>query len=98
MSINFPALFRAIEAEIQEKYISGAIRWCDDNFDGAWSKAMNQFENALSMYQSNLNLASLSVETDKYKNTVVKLLSEFKSHKKINDTDSFLKSLKTKGD
>jgi hypothetical protein len=47
----FCDLIDAIENEIKHAYLPGAIQWADSYLDNAWSKAMNEFEEALKTYR-----------------------------------------------
>lgn len=91
-------LIGSIESEIETLYMPGAIKWCDEQFDGAWSNALDRFDKALAMAIDTKNFTWAKSEGEFYKNTILKLLNKFKEHKKMDSAQSFLKSLNsTKG-
>lgn len=93
MNQVYLTIIQSIESEISYEYLPGAIRWADDNCDGAWSRAIDRFDLALSeIYSPNFE-RKIKFEAEQYKRTVLGLLKKFKEHKRINDVDSFLNSI-----
>lgn len=95
MNLGFSQIIGAIEAEIDTIYLSGAIQWADNQFHGAWSAALERFDKALAVALERKDPALAKTEGAYYKATVIDLLSKYKNHKKMNDTQSFLKGLST---
>ena len=93
MSFGFVELINAIEAEISSGYLPGAIRWADEKYDGAWTKAMDRFERALNLTREHMDYVSLKVEAGFYKNTVLDLVQKYKQEKGIENVQSYLESI-----
>lgn len=93
MSLGFLELINRIEAEIKIEYIGGAIQWCDEKFDGAWSKAMDRFDKALTIAIDRQDYQLAKMEGEFYKATVLDLLSKFNVAKGKDEADTFLKAL-----
>ena len=93
MNLNFSQVIAAIEAEIEPSYMPGAIRWCDENMGGAWSNAIDRFEKALLMAIERNDYVLAQSEGEFYKLTILKLLKQYKEHKHLDETSSFLNSL-----
>jgi hypothetical protein len=91
--MKFGEIIREIECSIKLEYLGGAIKWCDDNFDHAWSKSIDRFDLALSAFQNKSHYVNLEEEAGFYKNSVMDLLSKYKASKKQEDTCEFLKTL-----
>jgi hypothetical protein len=94
MSLGFSELINAIEGELKTEYLPGAIHWCDRQFDGAWSKAIDRFDKALSVALERQDYALARIEGDHYRLTILDLLKAYKAHKNIADADSFLEALR----
>lgn len=94
MSLDFIKIINAIEAEIKPEYIGDAIRWCDENCDGAWSNALDRFDKSLAVAIERQDYQLAKMEGEFYKTTVLSLLSKFKAAKGMNETDAFLEALR----
>lgn len=94
MSFGGANLIGEIEAELKFEYLPGAIRWADQNFDGAWSKAIDRYDNALSLAIERKDWRSLQIEGAHYKRTVLDMIVKYKRHKNMTDSESFLSSLR----
>jgi hypothetical protein len=93
MNLGFSNLIAAIEAEIEPGYMPGAIQWCDEQLDNAWSKAMDRFDGALRMAIERKDYVLAQSEGEFYRATIMKLLSKYKAHKGMDEAKSFLSSL-----
>lgn len=91
---RFLDLINEIEAELNPRYWSGAIQWADEKYNGAWSKAIDRFENAITKGYENLNFAYAQSEGEIYKQTILKLIQEYKEEKGIGEEKSFLDAIK----
>lgn len=78
-------LIEQIESEIEMKYIGGAIEWADSEFNNAWSKAMDRFQDALNeavihddfeKYQK-----SIMIEAENYKKTCLALIAKYREER-----------------
>ena len=85
---QYQELIATIEAEIQFLYQPRAIIWCDKQFDGAWSKAMDRFDQYLSCAFERKDFSLAQAEGELYKNTVLPLLNKYKAHKKYDPSTS----------
>lgn len=91
--MGFHKLISEIEAEIKFEYLPGAIRWADENFDGAWSKAIDRFDAALTHAIEHKDWRSIEIEKATYRRTVLDLIAKYKAERRIGDQESFLASL-----
>lgn len=87
-------LINEIEGELSQAYWPGAINWCDENFDGAWSKAIDRFDLALADAGKRNDPHLAKTEADKYRHTILGLMNRYKEHKRLSDKDSFMSTLK----
>lgn len=94
MSQGYLQAINAIEAELAAKYLPGAIRWCDEQFNGAWSNAIDRFDKALSIAIDRKDHQLSKIEGEFYRATILDLLSRYKTAKDIGDTSSFLEAIK----
>jgi hypothetical protein len=94
-NLGFSKIISAIEAEIKTEYLPGAINWADTKLNGAWSAAMNRFDDALTEAIKRKDYTLAKIEGDFYKRTILDLLSQYKKAKHIDDSSSFLDQLKT---
>jgi len=93
MSPDFATMLRKIHAELSEAYMPGAHQWADDTFDGAWSKAMDRFDQALTIVIERKDYQLAKLEGDLYKSTLIDLIRKFKKHKQMDDASEFLAAL-----
>lgn len=94
MNLGFLELINTIESELKQEYVGGAIKWCDEKFDNAWSKALDRFDKALAIAIDRQEYALAKMEGEFYKATILDLLRKFKTAKQIKDSDAFLESLR----
>jgi hypothetical protein len=93
MDLGFSTLIRKLEAELSEQYLPGAIQWCDDHMNNAWSRAIERFEKALIKAIEIGSYEYAKTEGEIYELTVTKLLQQYKASKKIDDANAFLSSI-----
>jgi hypothetical protein len=93
MNLGFTQLINAIESEIKTDYLPGAIRWSDEKFGNAWTRAMDRFDKALAIAIDRGDYRLAQIEGDFYKATVLDLLGRYRNHKNLDATDSFLSAL-----
>lgn len=93
MNLGFSEIIGSIEAEIETKYMPGAIKWSDENHHGAWSNTLDRFDKALSVAIERKDFQLAKTEGEYYKASILDLISKFKRHKNINETQSFLKAI-----
>ena len=91
--INFIRLINTIESELAMEYWPGAIAWCDENFGEAWSNAIERFEKSLSSSLDRNDFNLIAREKEIYMRTILDLMRKYKAYKKIDDIDSFLKTI-----
>jgi hypothetical protein len=95
MSFGFAELIGTIESEIETIYMPGAIKWCDEQYSGAWSNALDRFDKALQLAIERKDFTWAKSEGEFYKLTILKLLRKYKEHKCLDNTQTFLNSLNT---
>ena len=66
----------------------------DENYDGAWSAALNRFDNSLSVAIERGDYKLAEIEGAYYKTTILDLISRFKRHKKLAEDDLFLAGIR----
>lgn len=93
MNLEFSKIIRSMEIEIAFQYIPGAIRWCDDNCENAWSKAIDRFDNSLRIAIERKDYQLIKIESEFYQNMVLDLLSKYKSFKNIDESKNFLEAI-----
>jgi len=93
MNLGFSEVIRRIESELATEYQPGAIQWADDNFNGAWSNAMDRFDKALAIAIDRKDYQLAKSEGDFYKTAVIDLIRKFKKHKQTDDASEFLAAL-----
>jgi hypothetical protein len=94
MNLELTKVINAIESEIGLEYLGGAIAWADSKYNNKWSDSMARFETALNTYLQNRNENYIKSETYLYKQNCLDMLREYKREKKLDDTRSFLDSIK----
>lgn len=94
--MNYSEIIREIEAEIKTQYLGGAIRWADAKYDGAWSKAIDRFDAALTIAIERKDYRTAEIEGAYYRATVLDLIRKYKTAKNMDDADSFLGSLRSR--
>ena len=94
MSLGFSEIISSIESELSALYLPGAINWADDTMDGAWSKAIDRFDKALSIAIERQDYTLARIEGDFYKATIIDLIRRYKTHKRMDDTESLLQSVR----
>jgi hypothetical protein len=97
MNLGFGELIRTIESEIKTEYLPGAIQWADENFDDAWSMALNRFDASLTLAIERKDYSTAQIEGDFYRATILDLLRKYKTHHKIKEVSSFLDSIGGEG-
>jgi hypothetical protein len=73
--------------------LPGAIHWADKNHNEAWSNALDRFDKALSVAIERKEPTLAKTEGDFYKATILDLLSKYKRHKNMDETQSFLRAI-----
>jgi hypothetical protein len=91
--LGFSQLIERIESEIRKDYLPGAIKWCDRMFNEGWSKAIDRFDQALSVANERKDYMLAKMEGDFYLATILDLLSKYKRHKDLDDTQEFLRGI-----
>lgn len=86
-------VIQAIENELAEKYLPGARDYVDKHYDGAWSKAIDTLDAALTKALQMNNYESLEIEGEIYKQTIIYLIGIYKEHKRDSKINEFLNSL-----
>lgn len=77
---EFRDLIESTEKEIEMQYIGGAIKWVDEKYDSAWSKAMDKFEMALVKAKVSKNLEPAKTAAIEYKNKCLGFISDYKNN------------------
>ena len=93
MSLNFIDIINQIENEINIVYIPGAIKYCDDHFDNAWSKAIDTYEAAINRFIETKDEAAVNFAGEVYIACVKNLIQKYKVYKNNKHTDSLLDDL-----
>lgn len=92
--LTFSQCIEKLERELQTDYIGGCYAWIDETQDGAWSKAINRFEKAILAYRDHLITDdTFTTEQEIYFSTVHNFVQEYRKHKQLDASDSYLKSL-----
>jgi len=76
IDMGFLKIIEEVESSIESRYIPGAIRWADETFDNAWSKAIDSFQSAL----DSGDVAAMMRESEIYKSTCLKLIGGYRQH------------------
>ena len=93
MIFEFSQFIQEVETEIGHEYLPGVIQWADENRDGAWSYAIDQFEKALIASRDHRNWEVLKQEANLYKKRCLDLIREYKDMHSFDEQDRFIKSL-----
>lgn len=92
MNFNFSKLIHKIESELKLYYQSGAIKYIDENFDGAWSKEIDKFEQALASGDQE----KIEAQSEIYKGNILKFIDLYKRKTNKGRAGRFLDELKNK--
>ena len=92
MRYGFSKLIEEIETEIEIKYLPGCIRWSDENYNNAWSSAINEFEKAL----LTKNKEKIINQSQIYKSTCLSLIESYKRSKNNSHVSDFFRKIKNK--
>lgn len=90
---EFSKMIREIECEISNDYLPGAIKWVDNNYESAWSNAIERFDSALKSMSYQGDYSFLKREGEIYKNTVLELIKKYKQEKQTKEVQMFLQSI-----
>lgn len=82
-------LIATIENELKFEYVGGAIRYIDEHYDGAWTKAIDRFDAILG--QSDEQVSRLEGEI--YTATILRLIACYKESLRGQQVDKFLDDL-----
>lgn len=88
--MNFSKITEEIENELSIVYMPNAIQYIDNNFDNAWSKALDRFDHALKIGIETNNHELLILEGNIYKETILKLIDQYKYSKRQNKVSELL--------
>jgi len=92
--LTFSKCMEKLERELQTQYLGGCYAWIDETHDGAWTKAINQFEKAILAYRDGLiSDDSFTTEQEIYFSTVHNFVQEYRKYKQLDAKDSYIKSL-----
>lgn len=97
MNLNFSKLIGDIENELELHYLPGAIRWIDEKYDGAWSKAIERFDHALSSATGSKYFEAAKLEGEIYKDTILRLIKKYKEHKNGTKVIKYLEGKRIEG-
>lgn len=81
-------IIKDIENELSIGYLPGAINYIDDKYEGAWSKAIDRFDHALSVSPE-----TALEDGQTYRKEILRLITLFKEGKTGSKVDNFLDSL-----
>lgn len=96
--LRFSECIDRLEREISPNYIPGAIAWVDAIYDGAYSKALNRLERSLEKLKDRIiSDRDFAVEQSLFFDTVTEYFQKYRTHKKLDESEQFLKSF-FKGD
>lgn len=95
MNMGFLEIIGAIEAQLSTEYLPGAIKWADETHSNAWSNALDRFDKALTIAIERQDFGLAKVEGEFYKTTILDLISSYKRHKNMDETQSFLDSMRS---
>lgn len=94
--LRFSECIKKLEREIPDEHLGPLYSWIDAIYDGAWSKAIDRLERAVLKAQRNLITDhDFRYEQSIYFDSMIEFVREYKKHKQIDETDTFLKSLGT---
>lgn len=79
--MNFSSLINEIQNEIGHEYLSGAINYIDKNKNNAWSKAMNELDDILTVAIKSKDHSAVEPAFRKYKTDCIAWIKEYKSSK-----------------
>lgn len=94
--MNFLKLINEIESELKIEHVGGAISWADKKYNNAYSNAIDRFDIELSKAITSGDYEHAKRESDVYKKTTIGFLREYKTEKRLSDSDSFLASIRRK--
>lgn len=97
MNFEFGQLIREIESEIQTEYLGGAIQWADSEFNGAWSKAIDDFDMALNACIDRHDYVSAKQAAESYREKILSMIRMYKKMKRLDEAEEFLASLRETG-
>ncbi len=87
--MTFTQIIETIENELNLCYEPGAIKYCDEKFDNAWSKAIDRFDQALTKHMQSANAELIQYESELYRDTVLQLIKKYKMSKNLRKADDF---------
>jgi hypothetical protein len=79
-----------IENELKLFYQFEAIRFIDEHYEGAWSKAMDRWELVCNQAYQTGNYDLMKLEGEIYRQQILYLIQVFKQRKRGNDVEKFL--------
>lgn len=93
--LTFSESINRIERELHSDYIGGFYQWADDFNDNAWTKAVNRVEKAIKLVMNKgMTARDFQIEQALYFDRVSALMQEYRNYKKLDESESFIKSFK----
>lgn len=87
-------LVREIEAELKREWQGEAFKWADEKMHNAHAEAVDRFDRAILQCTARSDWVSLKAEGDIFKESILKIFRAYKREKAINESTSFLDSLR----
>lgn len=90
MTIKFMSVVNAIQSELSDQYIPGAINWADETKGGAWSNAMDDFEKVILSAPPDY---ALQEAANKYRDRILSLIREYKQTREYDEARELIRRM-----
>jgi hypothetical protein len=86
-------VIQSIEAEISFEEMPKFMKWADSKLDNAYTKVLDRFYSAVLAVNKTKDRSLIEKELKLYQDSMIRLISKYRSENKISSTYAFLESI-----